>query len=644
MGVDVQKDAIQIAGCGDMSGDVFGNGMLLSKAIKLVAAFDHRHIFIDPDPDPATSWKERKRLFGLPRSSWDDYDKRLISKGGGVFPRTLKRISLSAEVRELLGTDAKEMDPDSLIATLLKARVDLLWFGGIGTYVKSADENNIAVGDPTNDSLRINGRDVRARVIGEGANLGCTQAGRIEFALAGSEGRGGRINTDFIDNSAGVDCSDNEVNIKIAFAAAKRAGKLSETHRNTLLAAMTNDVAAIVLEDNRLQALGLSIAEADGADKTPSYMRLIDTLEEMGELDRHTEGLADNEVLARRAADGKGLTRPELAVLLSSAKLTLQDAIERSALAGDEALLPMLVEAFPTPMQGKFRAQILAHRLRRELVATKLSNRIVNRMGLIHPFELAEEEGATLDHVASAFVCAEQLFGAGEIWNRLETAKMPESARLVLFDWMALAMRNHMADLLRAGAGSTPPSRLQAALAAPIAELSRCTEELLAAEAKLHSARLRESFGQLGASEKDIAMVAHLFDMDGAVGLARLAADTGIGTARIAAAFSDLGARLGLDWAQGSAALMSPSDPWERLLVAGLARDFQQMRFDLLRRLASGKGKKADPAQAVAAWAQGHASTIEQFRSMISRAQGPAPATPAVLAQIASQARNLLAR
>jgi glutamate dehydrogenase len=639
MGVDVQADPVSVVGCGDMSGDVFGNGMLLSKAIRLVAAYDHRHIFIDPNPDPAASWKERKRLFDLPRSSWADYDTKLISKGGGVHPRTLKRIPLSAQARAVLGTDAKELDPEALIATILASPADLLWFGGIGTYVKSAGENNVQVGDPANDALRIDGRDVRAKVIGEGANLGATQAGRIEFAL-----KGGRINTDFIDNSAGVDCSDHEVNIKIALADAKRSGKLSEDARRKLLVQMTDEVAALVLEDNRLQALALSIAERGGAQAVASQVRLIETLEDRGYLDRKTEGIAASDDLARRAADGHGLTRPELAVLLSSAKLTLQDAIAASPIDKDEALEPLLIEAFPQPMQGKFKPQILAHRLRGQLIATVLANRIVNRLGLIHPFELAEEEGATLEDVAAAFVCAERLLQVDAMWQRLETSKMNEEARLLLFEHVALAMRSQMADLLRAGAGLRSPSEIIGELGKGIAQLRKMADQLLEAEARQHSARLRALFAEAGAPEKDAALVSHLFDMDGAIGLAGLAVDTGIDTARLTLAFTDLGARLGLDWAQNTASVMLPSDPWERLLVAGLARDFQQMRLDFLRSLSRRKGMQKKPEAAIAQWAAEHDGAIRQFRAMIGRAQGTAPVAPAMLAQIASQARNLLQR
>ncbi|MFO1254712.1 MAG: NAD-glutamate dehydrogenase [Sphingomonadaceae bacterium] len=641
MGVDVQKDAVRVAGCGDMSGDVFGNGMLLSQSIKVVAAFDHRHVFLDPDPDPAKSWAERARMFALPRSSWDDYDKQLISKGGGVFARSLKEIPLSPEVRAMLGLEVEAIDPDSLITAVLKAEVDLLWFGGIGTYVKAATENNVQVGDPANDALRIDGGDVRAKVIGEGANLGCTQAGRIEFALKGANGTGGRINTDFIDNSAGVDCSDNEVNIKIALASAKRAGRLTEAARVKLLTDMTDEVGHIVLEDNRLQALALSIAQAGGAKSTASHLHLIESLEALGQLDRKTEGLAESEVLLRRAAEGQGLVRPELAVLLSSAKLALQEALEDSHLPDDPGLADELLDKFPAPMRTKFKADILDHRLRREIIATKLTNRMVNRLGLIHPYELAEEEGATLAQVAAAFVAAERLLGVPAIWQEIETAPMSETARILLFDRAASAMADHMADLLRVGAGTLVPSKLVAELSAGVGELDADLDNLLASEARTQSRRMQAMLVDAGAPAGVAAAVARLFDLDGVIGLAKLARENGSTVRGLTAAFTDLGARLGLDWAQQTAARMSPSDPWERLLVNGLARDFQQMRLDFLRRNA---GTKDEAAKAVDRWAEDQAQAIRQFRTVIARAQVVVPVAPAMLAQIASQARNLLAR
>ena len=639
MGVDVQTDPVRVAGCGDMSGDVFGNGMLLSKAIKLVAAFDHRHIFLDPDPDPARSWAERARMFALPRSSWDDYDKALISKGGGVFPRDAKTIKLSKQVQAALGIEARELEPEALITAILLAPVDLMWFGGIGTYVKASTEANSQVGDPANDALRVDAADLRTRVIGEGANLGVTQAARIEFSL-----QGGRINTDFIDNSAGVDCSDHEVNIKIALAAAKRAGKLSEKERVKLLVKMTDEVAALVLEDNRLQALALSIGEQGGAAAVPPQLRLIEGLEDRGMLDRQTEGLAAGDLLERRAADGLGLTRPELAVLLSSTKLVLQDAIEASTLPDDPSLSDLLIGYFPTPMQKTFKRQIEEHRLRRQILATKLANRIVNRMGIVQPFELAEEEGVGLAEVGAAFVAAERLFGAGELWAELETALMPESARLYMFRHTAGALRSHMADLIRVGAGSMPPGELIASLQQRVAQLSSGSEELLTEASTRQSDKLTAEFVTMGAPERLAARVTHLYDLDGAIGLAALSRAAEIDARALTAAFTDLGERIGLDWAQSTSALMNPSDVWERLLVAGLSRDFQQMRLDFLRRLSRRKGAKDDPLGAVADWAEQHAEAIRRFRATIGRAQTQSDVAPAMLAQIASMARNLLGR
>ena len=639
MGVDVQADPVRVAGCGDMSGDVFGNGMLLSKAITLVAAFDHRHIFLDPNPDSARSWAERARLFALPRSSWADYNPKLISPGGGVFPRSMKAIPLSAEVRAMLGLENTHIDPDGLIHAILAADVDLIWFGGIGTYVKASAESHAQVGDPANDAVRVDATQVRAKVIGEGANLGITQAARIEYALHGAHLGAGRINTDFIDNSAGVDCSDNEVNIKIALASARRAGRITLPARNRLLESMTDAVGAHVLEDNRLQALALSIAQAAGARATPSAIRLIEQMEDRGSLDRKTEGLSDSEGFTRRAAEGAGLTRPELAVLLSSAKLVLQAAIEDSALPADPGLADELLAAFPPAMRKKFRADILGHRLAREIIATRIANRLVNRLGAIHPFELVEEEGATLAQVASAFVAAERLFGMAAIWAELESAAMPEAARLLLFDRAAAALRTQIADLLRTGRAPARPSQLVAELAPGVARLAGQTGKLLNAEGRAHSARMLDELRAGGAPDGAAASVAKLFDMDGAVGLAQLARASKTDPIALTRAFIDLGALLGLDWAQMTATRMSPSDPWERLLVAGLARDFQQVRLEFLRRAKGGA-----PAELVERWGDQNSEAVRQFRALVTRAQAAAPVTPAMLAQIASQARNLLGR
>ena len=634
MGVDVQTDSISVVGCGDMSGDVFGNGMLLSKAIKLCAAFDHRHIFLDPDPDPAKSWKERDRMFNLPRSSWADYDAKLISKGGGVFPRSQKSIPLSPEVQALLGLSVSEIDPSSLISAILKAPVDLLWFGGIGTYVKAASQNNAEVGDPANDALRVDAEDLRVKAVGEGANLGVTQAARIAFSA-----KGGRINTDFIDNSAGVDCSDNEVNIKIALNREMAEGRLSQDDRDALLVRMTDNVAGLVLEDNRLQALALSIAEKGGSAAVPSLVRIMETFEGAGRLDRKVEGLAANDELLRRAGEGRGMTRPELAVLLSTAKLALQDAIENSDLPDDPALASDLAAAFPDEMQRDFATAIADHQLRREIIATKIANRIINRMGIVHPFELVEEEGCALGDIAAAFVAVERLLEMPAIWDALDEAKIDEGVRLSLFAQAASAMASQMADLLRVTQSLSQPGPVVARLEPGVDRLTAGVDALLSPSVRRQWDMLAQQLLDAGAPETLTAAVVRLFKTDGAIGIVDLAERRGDDEIAVTRAFTHLGEALGLDWAQTLAAHMSPADPWERLLVNSLARDFQQMRLTFLAGL-----PKGDLDAAVTKWLADHAPRVEQFRSTVDRARMIPNPNGAMLSHIAGQARGLLGR
>jgi glutamate dehydrogenase len=632
-GVDVQSEPVRVVGCGDMSGDVFGNGMLLSKALKIVAAFDHRHIFLDPDPDPAKSWDERARMFALPRSSWADYDANLISKGGGVYARSEKSIKLSKETRAVLGIDATELEPAALITAILKSPADLIWFGGIGTYVKAASEAHGAVGDPANDGLRVNAEELRAQVIGEGANLGVTQAARITFGL-----RGGRINTDFIDNSAGVDCSDNEVNIKIALNADVAAGMLTMPNRNKLLAKMTDAVADLVLEDNRLQTLALSIAQRGGANAMPSHIRLIETFEASKKLDRAVEGLAPNDILVRRAQDGLGLTRPELSVLLSTAKLALQAAIEDSDVARDPAMIDDLLAAFPPAMAKKHRAAIENHQLRGEIVATKTANRLINRLGLIHPFELAEEEGAALGDIAASFVIVERLYNLRPLWDAIDDADVTEGARLMLFEQVAMEARAQMADLLRNAVVGRSVGDTISALTPGVSRLAAQLDGLLQDEARAQASDFARRLGEAGAPSKLVDKVVRLAEMDGAIGLAALGNKTGTDELALTRAFVTLGATLGLDWAQGVAMRQSPTDPWERLLISGLARDFETIRLEFLARDAN------DPEARVAAWIEAQAPRIAQFRALIDRARMVALPSGAMLAQIAGQARVLLSR
>ncbi len=632
MGVDVQREPISVVGCGDMSGDVFGNGMLLSKAIKLVAAFNHMHIFIDPNPDPAKSWDERKRLFDLPRSSWDDYNRDTMSKGGAIFARNQKSVKLTPEIKALFGLEDDEMAPDDLIRAILLAEVDLLWFGGIGTYVKAAAESNVDVSDTVNDSLRINAEQLRCKAIGEGANLGITQAARIAFAL-----NNGRVNTDFIDNSAGVDCSDNEVNIKIALSAVVRAGDLNDAQRNTLLEDMTDDVSALVLEDNRLQTLGLSIAESGGASALPSYLRIIETFEEQGLLDRAVEGLASNDILKRRIGDDQGLTRPELAVLMSTAKLALQDAIEHSHWIGDDTLNASLDAAFPERLRNDHPVAIQSHQLRNEIIATKLANRVINRMGIAHPMELAEEEGCSLGDIAMAFVIAEQLFDLPSLWNAIDEAAIDEAVRLMLFDRIALAVRSQMADIVRNNTDQLLPGMFVDALREPAHRLSAQVDDLLNRQSLNQHASLQSEMIAQGVSSEIAEKVVRLYKLDGVIGLSRLSNKSGIAPDILTRAFTDIGSALSLDWVQLTVAQMNPSDPWERLLVAGMARDLQQMRLDFL-------SASDDPVAYVASWAQQNEGRVTLFRRLVQRAQNMVPPSISMLAQISSQARILLGR
>jgi glutamate dehydrogenase len=430
LGRDCQSEDFTVVGIGDMSGDVFGNGMLLSKHIRLLAAMDHRHVFLDPDPDSARSFKERQRMFKLPRSSWEDYDKSLISKGGGVYPRSAKSIPVSPEVRAALGLDegVAAMSPNELMSAILKAPVDLLWNGGIGTYVKSSAESNADVGDRANNAIRVDGRDLRCRVVGEGGNLGCTQRGRIEAAISA----GVLLNTDFIDNSAGVDTSDHEVNIKILLNGQVQAKKLKIEERNRLLASMTDEVAGLVLNDNYRQNQALSLMERMSLSRLGSKQHFIQTLESQGLLDRQIEFLPSDAEIAERKARGLGLTRPELAVLLSYSKLVVFQQLLESDVPEDPYLSKELVRYFPEPLQKKYAKAMEQHRLKREIIATAVTNSTINRMGATFLLRMQEDSGRTPGEVAKAFTITRETLDARALWTQIDglDGKVPESVQI----------------------------------------------------------------------------------------------------------------------------------------------------------------------------------------------------------------------
>ncbi|MDE2488500.1 MAG: NAD-glutamate dehydrogenase, partial [Alphaproteobacteria bacterium] len=437
LGKDIQSEAFTCVGVGDMSGDVFGNGMLLSKETRLIAAFDHRDIFLDPDPDPAKSWAERKRMFDLPRSSWADYDKKAISKGGGVFSRGLKQVPISPEVKAALEVSADTLSPAELITAILKAPVELLYLGGIGTYVKARAEANADVGDKANDAVRVNGADLRVKVVGEGANLGVTQAGRIEFARAG-----GRIDTDAIDNSAGVDTSDHEVNIKILTGALERTGTLKPDKRDPLLQSMTDEIAEHVLAHNYEQTLALSLLQMDAVGELEPHARFMAALEAAGRLDRLVEGLPDPAAIAERAQAGQGLTRPELSVLLAYGKLELKRQLVESSLPDDPFYEGVLEDYFPKALH-KYKDAIRHHRLRREIIATVVANDIVNRCGPSFPARLMAAADCDVRAFAAGYEAAKAVLEFESLWATFDAldGKVPAAGQMALYRRAAAALR-----------------------------------------------------------------------------------------------------------------------------------------------------------------------------------------------------------
>jgi len=445
-GIDIQSSDFTVVGIGGMAGDVFGNGMLLSKHIQLVAAFDHMNVFIDPNPDPSSSFVERERLFNIGHVGWEDYNTKLISKGGGVFSRAAKSIEITPEMQSRFDISETSLTPNELINRVLKAQIDLLWNGGIGTYVKSSNETHDDVGDRANDSLRINGNDVRARVIGEGGNLGMTQLGRIEYAQ-----NGGAINTDAVDNVGGVDCSDHEVNIKILLNEVVAEGKLTEKRRNNLLVKMTDEVSELVLRNSYCQTRSLSIARNLARSHGDEFRRFIGGLEDSGRLDRELEFLPSDEVQVARLAQNEGLSRPELAVVLAYAKSELKDVLAESGIADDPYLAKQIVTAFPATLEQQYPEELHGHRLRREIIATEYANEMVNYMGITYVERMMQATGSTAGQVVQAYVAARDIFGMLPLWKELETLdyKVPSQLQMTMMKRVMRMVRHASRWLLQ---------------------------------------------------------------------------------------------------------------------------------------------------------------------------------------------------
>ncbi len=583
--IHIQTTPFTVAGVGDMSGDVFGNGMLLSPAIRLVAAFDHRDIFLDPDPDPATSLAERQRLFDLPRSSWQDYDKSLISAGGGVFSRQAKSIPLSPALRDLLDITKAEVSPPELMTAILKSRVDLLWFGGIGTYIRASDESDAQVGDRANDAIRIAGADIRARVIGEGANLGATQRGRIEAAR-----KGVRLNTDAIDNSAGVNTSDVEVNIKIALAEPVKDGRLAEDDRNALLAEMTDEVGLLVLRNNYLQTLALSLTEAQGAAATPGLRYLMQTLEADGRLDRSVEYLPSDAALAEREKRGEALTRPEMAVLLAYAKLALHDALLDSDVPDDLYLNSELVRYFPQALRERYAPDIANHKLRREIVATQLANAIVNRGGPALVPVLSVLTHAKAPAIAAAYAIARDSFDLISLNGAIDAldAKLSGKTQLGLYAAVQELVTDRMGWFLRRGVAK--PGLIEPTVAHYAAGVAALAADLgsLLPDAAGHARHARIAvLTSEGVPDALAARIASLPALAQATDIVDIAGQAKRGIADVARIHFAVDAIFGLSALAASAAAVPATDDYERLARERAIETLSDAHAGLTREIAS---------------------------------------------------------
>ena len=599
---DIQTEPFTVVGIGDMGGDVFGNGMLLSEQIKLVAAFNHLHIFIDPNPDPATSFAERKRLFEMPRSAWSDYDESLISAGGGVFDRSAKTIELSDEARAALGIEERRLSPIALMNQIIKAPVDLLWNGGIGTYVKARSESHAQVGDRANDGLRVDGRDLRCKAVGEGGNLGLTQAGRIEYALAG-----GRLNTDAIDNSGGVDSSDLEVNIKIALGTVEAAGAVDREDRNALLAQMTPDVIDLVLSTNYLQTQQISLMEAEGLTRFDEQISFMRALERDGRLDRRLERLPDDETIEERARNRQGLTRPELAVLISYSKIALADAVLAGDLPDDPWFEHLLASGFPHALVERYPQAVFDHRLKRELITTLVTNQMVDRLGIATAHRLPAGFGARMDAAVRAYVLAdawldgEALFSEIESWdNRLATAHQYALHKIVI------GLLKHAMSWLLGTPGiegdlSSLVSRYQAGARRLLEQLP---DFLVGGYARRWQAD-RAEWTEAGLDDAFACRIASADAGGGIMDIVSLAEDRGRDIDEVARLYFALGDELSVDWLQHAIHGLPANGRWAALARTSLRSDSYRIHQQIVAQVLD-----FDGAEPLAQWRAANERTL----------------------------------
>ena len=620
IGKDIQTEPFTVVGVGDMSGDVFGNGLLLSKASKLVAAFDHRDIFIDPNPDPAASWIERKRLFDLPRSSWQDYDKGLISTGGGVFSRQAKSITLTPEIKAILDITEDSLDPVSLMRAILKAPAELLYLGGIGTYVKAATETDAQVGDKGTDALRIDGSDLRVKVVGEGANLGFTQAGRIAFAATG-----GRINTDAIDNSAGVDTSDHEVNIKILIGSALTDGVLPLAERVPLLASMTDEVGLKVLAHNYDQTLALSLQQAEGVGGLDAQQRFMQSLGARGKLDRKVEGLPGDIQINEMRGLGKALARPELAVLMAYGKLELADDIVASTAPEDPFFEETLVRYFPGPL-ARFEDQMKSHRLRREIVATVLCNEIVNMTGPTFPDRLRAAADVDTTALVIAFEAARRIFRLDEAWDAVNglDLKVPAETQMALYQEIAKVLRRQTFWLARRAArdGATVQGLID--LYRPVADALRADGgSVLSRFEQDRFAKRAEAFIAGGAPEDLARTVALMRALVPTLDIGDLAEESAWSETGMARLYHQVGAAFDFDRLRAAAGSVPANDYFDRMAVRRLIEDLMAEQVALTRAVAKGStpsvgAQEASAEAAVDAWIGSRQTMVDGLHASVN--------------------------
>jgi glutamate dehydrogenase len=614
MGLNINTTPFTVVGIGDMAGDVFGNGMLLSDNIRLVAAFNHMHIFLDPNPDEKKSFNERKRMFNLPRSTWADYDSKTISLGGGIYERSAKSITISAEAAAALGTATTTFTPDELVRTILLAPVDLLWNGGIGTYVKAEDESHEQVGDRANNAVRVNGRELRCKLVGEGGNLGFTQKGRIEYARSG-----GRINTDAIDNSAGVDCSDHEVNMKIAFSGEVSSGRLSLEKRDTLLAGMTDDVAGLVLKDNVLQTLAITVAQAQGVSLLESHARLMQRLEKQGLLDRAIEYLPTDKQIADLKALGKGLSRPELAVLLSYSKMVLYKDILESSLPDDAYFMGELKRYFPRTMTEEFMGAISAHPLKREIIATVVTNSLVNRGGISFAFDLVSDLSVSVRDVAAAYAIVRDAFSLRELWKGIES--LASSLSLETQAQMYAAIQQFLERSARWLLKNVPlpldVSTQEKELRLALADMEGHKDVLHTAITQAKATALFDQLKLAGVPAPLADKIANLEMLSAASDIVAVARSTKQNVPQVGKVYFDIGDRLHFGWLRSTAQSTAVDTHWDRLAIQALLSDIDDEQRRLTQ-LAIGN------AQGVEGWAEQSHEALSRYNSLIEDMQSHA--------------------